>query len=83
MKSGMYTLQTMDFLKGLVIAVGTAVLVVVQNSIQNGELTFNWKLIATAAVGAGITYVLKNLLTDDTAAAVRKVESAGGTVINK
>jgi hypothetical protein len=52
-----------DVIKGLVMAVLTPVLVVIQQSIEKGELTFNWHLIALSAVGGGVAYLLKNFFT--------------------
>ncbi len=71
-----YTLQVRDFLKGLLMAVGTSVLVVVQNSIEAGVLTFNWKIIAMAAIAATVSYLLKNFFTDDTAVAKKVLTEA-------
>lgn len=78
--SGKFSLKTKDFLKGLLIAIGTSVLVVIQTSIEQGEFTFKWKTITMVAIGATITYLLKNFLTDDTKEAVKTVENAGGIV---
>lgn len=58
-----YTLDWRDFGKGLLVSTGTAVLVVVQNSIEGGHLEFNWKQIGIAAIGAAVTYLLKNFFT--------------------
>ena len=52
-----------DWLKGLLMAVGTPVLVIIQQSIDKGQLTFNWKVLAMTAAGAGLVYILKNLTT--------------------
>jgi hypothetical protein len=57
------TLGTADFLKGLLLAVGMAVLTVVENSIQAGSLKLDWKNIGLIAVGTAVTYLLKNLFT--------------------
>lgn len=52
-------LNVYDFIKGLIMAVGTPVLYLVQ------ELIPGWDIspIAKAAISAGITYLLKNLFT--------------------
>jgi hypothetical protein len=57
------TLGTTDFLKGLLLAVGMAVLTVIENSIQAGNLKFDWKNIGLIALGTAATYLLKNLFT--------------------
>lgn len=61
MKSTKWTLQARDFLKGLVIAVGTPVLYLLQ------ELIPNWPLnqIEKAALSAFVTYLVKQFVTDD------------------
>jgi len=58
-----WKLNIMDWLKGLLMATGTPVLVVIQQSIDKGELTFNWKVLAMTALGAGLVYIIKNLAT--------------------
>lgn len=57
----MYKLKLRDWLKGLIIAVGTPVAYLLQ------ELIPNWPLnaIEKAALSAGITYMIKNFFTDD------------------
>lgn len=57
------TLNWRDFANGLVMAILTPALVVVQQSVDKGELVFNWKVIAIAAISGGIAYLLKNLFT--------------------
>lgn len=58
-------LKSRDFWQGALMAVGTSVAVVIQNSLSAGTLTFNFKEIGMAAVAAFGTYIAKNLLTDD------------------
>lgn len=79
MKSDFLKLKLRDFLKGLVLAVGTPVLYFLQ------ELIPHWDIpsIAKIAISAGVTYLLKNLFTDGVSAAVKRVERAGGEVIEK
>lgn len=55
-----------DLLRGLLMAVLTPVLVIVQQSIEGGELVFNWKAIGIAAVAGGVAYLIKNLFTPKT-----------------
>ena len=68
MKQG-WGLKVKDFLKGLFMAVGTSVLVIVQASVSEGSLILNWKQIGMVAAGTAITYLLKNFFTDDVKAA--------------
>lgn len=52
-----------DFLKGLLMAVLTPAVVIIQQSLDLGVLTFEWKSIVTASIGGGLAYLLKNFLT--------------------
>lgn len=58
--SNQYSLNFKDFLRGLLIAMGTAALTVAQQSIDAGAFTLNWKVMMWAGLGGGITYLLKN-----------------------
>lgn len=58
------SLQWRDIVRGVLMAALTSALVVVQTSIERGELTFNWKVIGMAAVGGGVAYLLKNWLLE-------------------
>ena len=62
-QSNFLSLGIRDFLRGLAIAVIAPVILVIQQSLEGGELIFNWKLIATTAVSAGLAYIVKNLFT--------------------
>jgi EamA domain-containing membrane protein RarD len=64
MNSSIFTLNKSDFLKGLIIAVLTAVITVAYNTVQTGTLSFDWKAISTAAASAALAYIMKNLLTN-------------------
>jgi len=58
--SSQFTLNWRDAAKGLLVAVIGAVLTAVQNSLANGEITFNWKQIGIVALTTGVAYLLKN-----------------------
>jgi branched-subunit amino acid transport protein len=64
MNSLFLSLNKKDFLKGLVVAVLTAVITVIYTTIESGTLTFDWKAIAMAALSAALAYITKNLLTN-------------------
>jgi hypothetical protein len=64
MNSSFLTLNTRDFVKGLFIAVITAVITVVYTTIQTGTLFFDWKVISTTALSAALAYIMKNLFTN-------------------
>lgn len=61
--SSLFTLNLKDLGKGLLVAVGGAVIATIQTSLQAGSLDFNWKLIGTVALAAGISYLAKNFFT--------------------
>jgi hypothetical protein len=64
MNSSFLNINLKDLGKGLIVAVLTSVLTIVYNTVESGNLTFDWKLIATTAITTGIGYLLKNLLTN-------------------
>lgn len=64
MNSPFLNLNPKDFLKGLFIAVVTAVITILYTSIQNNVFTFDWKNIGMVALSAALAYIMKNLLTN-------------------
>jgi hypothetical protein len=64
MNSSLFTLNSKDWVKGLVVAVLTAIITVVYNTIQTGALLLDWKAISIAAISAALAYITKNLLTN-------------------
>jgi hypothetical protein len=52
-----------DILKGLLMAILTPAVVIIQQSLELGILTLEWKSIVTASIGGGVAYLLKNFLT--------------------
>jgi len=63
--SGFLRLQMQDLFKGLVVAVGGAVFAIIQPLITTGQFHFDWKYIGTIALGAAISYLGKNFLTNN------------------
>jgi len=61
--SKIYSLDKNDLLKGLLMAVVTPCLVIIQSSLDSGTLVLDWKNIGMAAVGGGVAYLLKNFFT--------------------
>lgn len=59
-----YSLGLRDFLKGGLLAVLSAVVPIIQQSLERGELTFNWKSIGIVALGAFVAYIAKNWLLE-------------------
>ena len=65
MNSAFLTLNSKDFLKGLVVAVITAVITIVYTSVQAGHLNFDWKAIGVTALSSALAYIMKNLFTNN------------------
>lgn len=61
--SKQFSLNLSDWWKGLLMAVIVPVIAIISDSISKGVLTFNWHLILIAALGGGLGYLTKNLLT--------------------
>ncbi len=61
--SNLFTLNLHDIGKGLLVAVGGAVVAAVETSVQTGSLSFNWKSIGSVALAAGLSYLGKNFFT--------------------
>ena len=61
--SNFLSLNWLDIGKGLLMAILTPVVVIVQQSIEAGAFTFDWKSIGLAAVGGGFAYLVKNFFT--------------------
>jgi hypothetical protein len=64
MKSNFLSLNSKDFIKGLLVSVLTSVITIVYTSLQAGSFTFDWKAIAMAALTSALAYITKNLLTN-------------------
>jgi hypothetical protein len=61
--SDLYSIDLKDLGKGLIVAAGGAAVVAIQNALQAGSLSFNWKAIGLTALAAGISYLAKNFFT--------------------
>lgn len=59
------SLDLMDFAKAFLMAVLTPAIVIIQQSLELGILTFNWKSIAMASVAGGFAYLTKNFLSGE------------------
>ena len=64
MQSEFGKLNLLDFGKGLLIAILTAIFAVIYTTVQAGSLTFDLKAIGIAALSGGLAYISKNLLTN-------------------
>jgi hypothetical protein len=61
--SDRFKLDWLDVGKALIIAILTPALLIVQQSLDAGVMTFNWKQIAMASVAGGVGYLIKNFFT--------------------
>ena len=52
-----------DILKGLLMAILTPVVVIIQQSLDAGLFVFDWKSIGLAALSGGVAYLVKNFFT--------------------
>lgn len=77
-KSNYFSLNGKDLIKGLVIAILTPALLIIQQSLDAGIWTFNWKQIAMASVAGLVSYLMKNLLTNSDDKFLSKDEIIGG-----
>lgn len=82
-----FSLSLNDFWRGLIMAIGGAVFQIVVDTIQQGSLTFDWKKIGTAALGAAVVYLSKNffqtpkiVVTNPTEKQVTDVKDGDATV---
>jgi putative exporter of polyketide antibiotics len=66
MNSPIFTLNSSDFLKGLIMAVLSSVITVIYQTVEAGSLIFDWKAIGTMALTSAIAYIMKNLFTNST-----------------
>ena len=64
MQSTLFTLNTTDFIKGLLMAVLSTVITIVYQTVEAGSLVFDWKAIGTMALTSALAYIMKNLLTN-------------------
>lgn len=72
MNSTFLTLNTKDFIKGLLVAVLSAVVTILYNTIQSGSLAFDWKQIGVVALTSALAYIMKNLFSNSTGGFLKK-----------
>lgn len=59
----LWTVKMSDWERAFVVAIITAPLTIILQSVNAGSLVVNWKTILAAALSGGIAYILKNLGT--------------------
>lgn len=61
--SKQFSVNMIDIMKGLAVAVLTPVFSLMLTSLEAGSFTFDWKIIGTVAASSFLAYILKNFLT--------------------
>lgn len=61
--SNQFAINWQDVAKGLLMAVLTPVFAIITQSVQAGNLTFDWKVIGGAALAGFFAYLTKNFFT--------------------
>lgn len=61
--SQQFSLNLSDWWKGLIMAVLTPVFAIILDSLNAGQLQFNWKIIGGAALAGLVAYLAKNFFT--------------------
>ena len=59
MNSYFLSLNFKDVLNGLIMAVLTPTVVIIQQSLSSGNLTFDWTAIGVAALSGAMAYLVK------------------------
>ncbi len=62
--SKLFDLSWRDLVKGLIMAVGSAVLTALYQAITNGG-QIDWNVIGTVGISAAVAYLIKNVFTDE------------------
>lgn len=62
-QSKQFSINWRDVSKGLIVAIGTPVLLAVERVIDAGKMDFSWKALLMAGIGGGVTYLIKNFFT--------------------
>lgn len=63
--SNLHGFNLKDVVKGLLMAVIGAVLVTIQQAIMTGGLSsIDWRTVVSFAIGAALTYLIKQFFTD-------------------
>lgn len=85
MESTKYKLTGRDWLKGLLMAVGTAFFTTLTASLNSGALPTLPQLKACSIAGiiAGLFYVGKNFMTNDVPAAIKTLDKAAPEQLTK
>lgn len=62
-KSNFLSLNWRDVLQGLIMATLTPIIFIIQQSLDAGNLTFDWKKIGITALAGGVAYLVKKFFS--------------------
>lgn len=74
--SGQFSLNIKDIVKGLILAVISAVLTALLPLLQAGDFKMNWALIGTVAATTAVSYLLKNFFQEPTIVVANPTKAA-------
>jgi hypothetical protein len=71
--SNLYKLGLSDYVKAAVISILSPVVGYILNILQNGSLAINWNQVLILALSGGLSYLLKNFLSDENGKVLGKI----------
>ena len=71
------SLGAKDFLRGLLMAILVPFFTIVQQSLEAGVITFEWKSIAIASLAGAVAYLTKNFFTSSSQKSFLDQEAIG------
>lgn len=84
LQSTKFTLNKQDWLRGLLMAIGSAVFTGLTTSLSSGKIGANdLKIAGIAGLGAGAMYIGKNFFTNDIKTAQKTIDKAVEKAIKK
>lgn len=60
-----YRIDLYDIGKGFLLAIVTPVLVAIQDTLDAGMLTLDWKKLLMIGIGGGLAYLIKNFFSGE------------------
>lgn len=64
--SKLFSVNIKDILKGLVMAILTPAVFVLQQSVEAGSFKIEWHSVLLASIAGGLGYIIKNFFTPET-----------------
>lgn len=72
MKSVFGSINVQDFFKGLIVAVLTAIVTFLYNTMESGAIVFNIKQLLVTSLSAALAYIIKNYLSNEEGVFLKK-----------